>query len=105
MPYTIAIAGVGVLSFFVANSVIEKYASTGEEFLKPSFLLVGLPFVVIAANICYTLGWVIELVRYCKNEARPPRKILFYSGFMLSILLMSLPVWAAILSWIGRGRR
>jgi len=38
IPYTIVVGGVGILSYFIANSIIENYAQTGEEYLNPASL-------------------------------------------------------------------
>ena len=100
IPYTIAVAGVGILSFFIANLIIENYASSGEEFLKPISLLIGVPFIVIVANVCYTLGWVAELLRRDKLEGGRYRVFAFYSGLVVSMALMSAPVWIALVSWM-----
>jgi hypothetical protein len=36
IPYTIVVGGVGILSYFIANSIIENYGQTGEEYLNPA---------------------------------------------------------------------
>lgn len=101
IPYTIVVAAVGVASFFVSNSIIERYAKTGDEFLNPASVLIGVPLAVVAANVCYTLGWIVEMARknVTEEESRRFRMIAFYSGLAFSVLLMSSPVWVAFLHW------
>jgi hypothetical protein len=102
IPYTIIIGAVGVLSFFVANSIIDNYAQAGEDFLKPVSLLIGVPLAIIVANICYTFGWIVELAQQSRKrrEGRSLRVMLFYSGLVFSVMVMSSPVWVALLSWV-----
>jgi NADH:ubiquinone oxidoreductase subunit 6 (subunit J) len=102
IPYTIIIGAVGVLSLFIANSIIDNYAQTGEDFLKPISLLIGIPFAMIVANICYTFGWMLELAQQSRKrgEGRSSRAILFYSGLVFSVMVMSSPIWVALFSWM-----
>jgi hypothetical protein len=101
IPYTIAVASVGFASFFVSNSIIELYAKTADEFLNPASVLIGVPLAVVVANICYTFGWIVEITRkkIIEKESRRFRTIAFYSGPAFSVLLMSAPVWVALLHW------
>jgi len=77
------------------------YAKTGDEFLNPASVLIGVPLAVIVANVCYTMGWIVEMAwrDVTVNENRRFRIITFYSGLAFSALLMSFPVWIALLNW------
>ena len=102
IPYTIVVGALGILSYFIANSIIENYGQTGEEYLNPASLLIGVPVAIVVSNVCYTFGWIIELARKrtSQEESRGDRVFAFYSGMIFSILVMSFPVWVALLSWV-----
>jgi hypothetical protein len=101
IPYTIVVGGVGILSYFITNSIIENYAQTGEEYLNPASLLIGVPVAIIVSNVCYTFGWIVELARKrtSPEESRGYRVFAFYLGVIFSILVMSFPM-VALLSWV-----
>lgn len=102
IPYTFLVGMVAVVSFFLTNSIAEKYAQAGEHFLKPASLLIGVPVALFVANIFYTLGWLLELLRkkLTGNDDPGFRGIAFYSGLIVSLLLMSLPLWIALLNYL-----
>ena len=95
IPYTIVVAGVGALTFFTANSIF----SSGEDFLNPAALLIGVPLAVIAANVFYTLGWVVDLVKTRRGHSSNRfRAVAFYSGLVFSVAVMASPLWLAVFS-------
>jgi hypothetical protein len=96
--YTLIVGIAGVLSYLVANSIAEVYPQNADDFLKPAFVLVGVPFLVIVANICYTFGWMIELALRKKASSRRFRAIAFYAEVVFSVIIMSLPVWFVVVS-------
>ena len=100
IPYSLVVGTAGLLSFFLTNSIAQSYAQRGEHFLKPASLLIGVPLAVFVANILYTLGWALELLRkkLTGNDNPAFRGIAFYSGLIFSVLLMSLPLWIALLN-------
>ena len=56
----------------------------------------GTVIYVVMANVCYTLGWVVDTVWYNGN----PRKRLYKSGLILAVILSALPgVWAVV-AWL-----
>jgi hypothetical protein len=61
-------------------------------------VLVGVPFFVIVANVIYTFGWLSELAirRRTKEGGLRFRAIAFYSGLAFSVLIMTLPLWIAL---------
>lgn len=99
IPYTIVVAAAGVLSYFTANSIISMYAQRGEDFLNPSSLLIGVPAAVLIANVFYTFGWVVDLVRQGPNLQSKERfrLVAFYSGLAFSAAVMFVPVCIAFL--------
>jgi len=101
IPYTIVVAAAGVLSYFISNSITSMYAQRGEEFLNPSSLLIGVPAAVLIANVFYTFGWVVDLVKQGNRQPNKPSSVvLFYSGLAFSVCLMFAPAGIAFLTWL-----
>jgi len=65
---------------------------------------VGSILFAVAANVCYTAGWITELAWMGSNVAAErdfaPRA--FRAGFAFSCLLTSLPIWIALFVMVVR---
>jgi hypothetical protein len=85
--------GVAWLLVLIAGSAAVK---PGVDFEEPIAMFIG-PFVYgLLANICYTLGWVVDTISYTGM----PRTRLYKAGIIFSIILTSLPgVWAVV-AWL-----
>lgn len=72
----------------------------GEFSLLP--LLVGAAVYGIAANVCYTLGWFIELAARAVWGRRAPDlgPLLFRQGLIFSVGLTLLPVLVMAFIWV-----
>lgn len=56
-------------------------------------MIFGPIIYAIFANLCYSLGWVVDTVFYRGR----PRTVLFNVGLILSVILTALPgVWAVV---------
>ncbi len=59
-------------------------------------ILDGVVMCIVIANVCYTLGWVVDTVWY--NGC--PRMRLYKAGVILAVALAALPgVWATV-AWL-----
>lgn len=67
----------------------------GADFEEPIMMLIGPAFWAIMANICYTFGWITDVVFYRGG----PRKDLFKTGLILSLALTALPGIWAVIAW------
>jgi hypothetical protein len=68
----------------------------GEDFEEPIGMLFGPVIFVVMANVCYTLGWVVDTIFY----NRRPRTRHYKSGLILAVVLAALPgVWAVV-AWL-----
>jgi len=78
---------------FIARSAAVK---PGVDFEEPIAMIIG-PFVYgFLANICYTLGWIVDTVSY----RGIPRTRLYKAGVIFSVVVTSLPgVWAVV-AWL-----
>lgn len=67
-------------------------------------LLVGAVVYGIAANGCYTLGWIVELLarRAWGRSAPDLGPLLFRQGLIFSVGLTLLPLLVAVLVWMAR---
>ena len=71
-------------------------SNRGVDFVEPLVILPGTALYIAMANICYTLGWVVDTTLY---DGRP-RTRLYKSGLVFAAILTALPgVWAVI-AWV-----
>ena len=55
------------------------------------------PFIYgLFANLCYTVGWVVDTRWYCGT----PRTRLYKAGIIFSVVLTALPGIWAVVAWI-----
>ena len=68
----------------------------GEDFEEPVVMFFG-PFLYgFFANVCSTLGWLVDMIFYCGA----PRSRLHRAGLIFSMLLTALPGLWAVLAWL-----
>jgi len=89
----LAVGFVSLLLVLIAGSAAVK---PGEDFEEPLAIIIGTAIYLAMANVCYTLGWVVDTIWYNGN----PRKRLYQSGLTLAVVLSALPgVWAVV-AWL-----
>lgn len=99
--YNLLLLIVGVIAIagmeWLMNMVIPK----GEDAVEPFVLLIGVLLFAILANLCYTLGWIVELrERKSSPEMARQRGIkMFRIGLLLSCLFTTLPFWFGCAFW------
>ncbi len=93
--YNLSLFAIGAATLVAAVWIGDYLTKPGVDFEKPLGIFFGVPLYAIAANVCYTLGWIVELWVIGHNfeghRAVAPR--LFKAGFVFSCLLTSLPIW------------
>ena len=91
IPYNILVGlyGVFCLIVFLWAITTSGYLKPGEDAVEPMALLAA-PFGV---NICYTLGWLVEVPARTLVPSLSPRfgPLLMRMGIELSVLLISVP--------------
>jgi hypothetical protein len=96
---------IGIASVFAMEFFAQKVDSVGDA---PQ-LETGLTIVLYGfmANVCYTLGWIVELTGRRKDEARARvrAKKLFLMGLWFSCLLTSAPFWFGFVFWMTHRSR
>jgi hypothetical protein len=87
---------VGVATWFLVLIAGSAAVKPGVDFEEPIMMLIG-PFIYgVFANICYTLGWIVDTRWYCGT----PRIRFYKGGIIFSVVLTALPgVWAVV-AWI-----
>jgi hypothetical protein len=93
---------IGIASIIGMMLLMEKAGPVGEDALESFVPALGAVLYGIMANMCYTLGWIVELVGRRSDEARARlrAKKLFLMGLWLSCLLTSAPFWFGLVFWM-----
>jgi hypothetical protein len=90
------ILAVGFASWLLVIIAGSAAVKPGEDFEEPIGMLIGPVIYVAMANVCYTLGWVVDTILYNGR----PRTRLYKSGLILAVVLAALPgVWAVV-AWL-----
>lgn len=106
--YNAVLLVVGVAAIAGMEWLMTKVIPMGEDAIEPMALVLGAVVYGIMANLCYTLGWVIELSSRRKDPlaARRRGRWMFRAGMIFSCVLTSLPFWFACVYWIThKGRQ
>ena len=94
--YNGVLLAVGFASLLLVLTAGSAAVKPGEDFEEPFAIISGTAIYVAMANLCYTLGWVVDTIWYNGN----PRKRLYKSGLTLAVVLSALPgVWAVV-AWL-----
>jgi hypothetical protein len=52
----------GGISGFTIVLIGSRYVNAGEDVIEPMAIFAGVAIYGVAANLCYTLGWITELL-------------------------------------------
>lgn len=105
IPYNLALLAVGLVSVFSVEWIGGRLVPLGEDFVEPLILLFGVIAYAILANVCYSLGWITELIWKSgdTSERLAIRARLFRNGFLFSVGLTALPSALMLLLWAASG--
>ena len=88
LRFNIYVGAVGAVSWLLVLTAGAAAVKPGEDFEEPVVMLFG-PFLYgFLANVCYTLGWLVDTIFYCGV----PRSWLHRAGLIFSMLLTAFPV-------------
>lgn len=92
---------VGFGSIEAMDFLISRATPDGGSGMEAFGLALGVLFYGLAANICYTSGWIVELLGRKGGEslARSRAKNHFWLGLWLSGLLTTAPFWFGLVYW------
>jgi hypothetical protein len=94
--FNVLVGAVGIVTWLLVMFAGSAAVKPGEDFEEPIAMLFG-PFVYAAlANVCYTLGWVVDTILYRGT----PRTRLYKAGLIFSIVLTALPGLWAVVAWL-----
>lgn len=96
LHFNIIVGVVGVATLFLVAVAGSAAVKPGEDFEEPLAMIFGPFLYVILANVCYTLGWIVDTIFYRGS----PRVLLFKAGLVLSVALTALPGLWAVLAWL-----
>lgn len=104
VPFNLVVGITGIVSCVVAGLVVLGSYFLGVADLAPDpplFAVFGIIFYAIGANVCFTGGWIIELIirKIWPHEADRFATLSFSLGLTFSILLTLTP--AILLSALG----
>jgi hypothetical protein len=104
IPFNLLILAAGVVSGFIVVLVGSHVFKPDQDFGSP---LLAVAVYAVAANLCYTLGWVTELLWAWGNTAKTSaiRQKVFRVGLIFSVSLTLLPALVLSLIWAVRGFR
>ena len=87
---------VGFVSLVVVIVAGDAAVKPGTDFVEPFAILPGTAIYLAMANLCYTLGWIVDTAFYNGR----PRMQLYKLGLIFSLVLTAVPgVWAVI-AWL-----
>lgn len=94
--FNVIVGAVGVATWILVLVAGSAAVKPDEDFEEPLMMFVGPLIYGFLANLCYTLGWIVDTVFFDGT----PRTRLYKSGLILSVVLTALPgVWA-VMAWL-----
>lgn len=97
---TLLVVGVGAIAGM--EGLMAKALPPGEDAVEPLGLILGVLAYGFLANVCYTLGWLVELWGRKTDlpAARRRGEKMFRVGLIFSCVLTSIPFWFASAYWM-----
>jgi hypothetical protein len=96
---------IGWLAFMALppSDVVRVAPGASRDLGDPSFGIFALVVVAVAANLCYTLGWIVELPLFWINGDRPAiAPTLLKFGLIFSLFVISVPTLGSLAYWVYR---
>jgi len=98
IPWNGLLFAIGLTSLLAKEWLMGKVIPVGEDAVEPFALAVGVIVYAIMANLCYTLGWIVELgirnadsghQRMRAKRAAPGRRLVLKPLDQLAFLVRS----------------
>ena len=101
--YNVAVGMVGFISLAILLTLGPHIAADQEPLFDPFLLFIGVLAYGIAANVCYTFGWLTELAlrKFSTRDTAQFAKSAFGTGLGLSCVITSLPIWFVLTLWVS----
>jgi hypothetical protein len=93
---------IGIAALIGFEILMEKAIAPGEDAEEPFGLFLSFVAYGVMANVCYTPGWLVELIQREKDPvlARERGKRNFRRGMWFSCILTTAPFWFALLFYV-----
>lgn len=107
MAFNVVILLAATFTFFVIQLIGAVLARFGADIMQPSGVASFVIFYMLAVNVCYTLGWVSELLWSDGDTARTEllRPAVYRWGLTFSVAITLLPAVFVPLFWFMQGLR
>src|SRR5258708_22728075 len=89
IPFNLIVLVAGVASLLVVGLIGSRLVRPGEDIEEPLGILFGVVGYAVAANLCYSLGWVTELLWSWGDTSRTEalRPTVYRLGVIAAIVL------------------
>jgi hypothetical protein len=95
--YNFLVGMVGFVTWWLVLLAGSAAVKPGVDFEEPLAMIIGPFFYAILANVCYTLG---PLIDFAQNDGTPSKR-LFKTGLFFSLAITALPGLWAVIAWVG----
>ncbi len=102
IPYNVMLLVLGIGTIAIVEIVGGQYANPGEDVEEPLGIIFGAIVFGVAANVCYTLGWIADiflLSGYPVQAREKYRAKLFWVGIIISACVSLVPAILLPLVW------
>lgn len=103
--YNKLVFGYGIPAFvlFMAISWMPGVLPPGEDAVEPMALIVAPVMMPIAVNICYTFGWISELIwRFVsRDKTKRTGRFIMQAGVGFSLFVITLPLLGVLLALLS----
>src|SRR4051812_24880410 len=102
IPFNLLVLAAGVLSILIIELIGTRLVKPGEDVEEPIGILMAVAAYAVAANLCYTLSWITELIwsRGDTSRTESTRPKLFRAGLIFSAALTLLPAILIPAAWL-----
>lgn len=99
--YNLVLFVVGAVTILIVLRVGERFVPPGDDVIKPMGLLLGVLIYGLMANVCYTFGWISEIL-WCGDDcvrAAVLRPRIYKVGLIFSVILTLQPAVLLPMTW------
>ena len=93
--FNLWVGSVGVVTWLLVLLVGSMAVRPGVDFEEPIMMIVGPIIYGVIANLCFSLGWIVDTTLYVGR----PRAALYKAGLIFSLILTALPGIWAVVAW------
>ena len=102
IPYNAILLVIGACSFGIIEGIGSRLVQPGDDVIEPLALIFGGIAFVAGANVCYTFGWITELLWSGGDTARTEdlRPTIYRRGLLLSMAVAAAPGVLVPMAWL-----